>query len=100
MLPLFDYCDNVWPWSVCIKQDSHRLETLLNFACRTVLRKCRNYSASSARKELGISTLSARQKYTYPKLFISAYLYNHLPLCNIRDNCDIFGNDNRIVSDF
>jgi hypothetical protein len=21
-------------------------------------------------------------------------------LCNIRDNCDIFGNDNRIVSDF
>ena len=62
MLPLFDYCDNVWPWSVCIKQDSHRLETLLNFACRTVLRKCRNYSASSARKELGISTLSVRQK--------------------------------------
>ena len=27
ILPLFDYCDNVW--SVCIKQDSHRLETLL-----------------------------------------------------------------------
>ena len=60
ILPLFDYCDSVW--SVCTKQDSHRLETLLNFACRTVLRKRRDYSASSARKELGVSTLSARQK--------------------------------------
>ena len=59
-LPLCDYCDNVW--SVCTKQDSHQLETLLNFACRTVLRNCRDNSASSARKELGISTLSARQK--------------------------------------
>ena len=60
ILLLFDYCDNVW--SVCTKQDSHRLETLLNFACRTVLCKWKDYSASSAHKELGISTLSARQK--------------------------------------
>ena len=60
ILPLFDYCDYVW--SVCTKEESHRLETLLNFACRTVLYKRRDYSASSARKELGISTLSARRK--------------------------------------
>ena len=60
ILPLFDYCDNVW--SVCTKEESHRLETLLNFACRTVLHKRRDYSASSAHKELGISTLSARRK--------------------------------------
>ena len=60
ILPLFDYCDSVW--SICTKQDSHRLEMLSNFACRTVLRKRRDYSASSARKELGISTLSSRQK--------------------------------------
>ena len=51
ILPLFDYCDNVW--SVCTKEESHRLETLLNFACRTVLHKRRDYSASSAHKELG-----------------------------------------------
>ena len=49
-------------WSVCTKEESNRLETLLNFVCRTVLHKCRDYSASSARKELGISTLSARWK--------------------------------------
>ena len=51
-------------WSVCTKEESHRLETLLNFACRTVLHKRKDYSASSASKELGtcISTLSARQK--------------------------------------
>ena len=46
ILHVFDYFDNVW--SVCTKQDSYGLETLLNFACRTVLRKRRDYSASSA----------------------------------------------------
>ena len=60
ILPLFDYCDNVW--SVFTKEESYRLETLLNFACRTVLHKRRDYSASSARKESGMSTLSARRK--------------------------------------
>ena len=47
---------------VCTKEESHQLETLLNFACRTVLHKRRDYSASSARKKFGISTLSARRK--------------------------------------
>ena len=73
-------------WSVCTKQDSHRLETLLNFACRTVLRKRRDYFASSAHKELGISTLSARQKvhlaqtvYKCLSLQSSTYLNNLFP---------------------
>ena len=44
-------------WSVCTKE-----ETLLNFVCRTVLHKRRDYSASSACKEVGISTLSVEQK--------------------------------------
>lgn len=49
-------------WSVCTKDESHRLEKLLNFACRTVLHKRRDYSATAARKELGISTLGTRRK--------------------------------------
>ena len=48
-------------WSGCTKDEALRLETLLNFACRTVLRKCRDYSASAAHSELGLSTLSARR---------------------------------------
>ena len=60
ILPSFDYCDVVW--SGCTKDEALHLETLLNFACRTVLRKCRDYSASAARSELGLSTLSARRK--------------------------------------
>ena len=55
----FDYCDVAW--SGCTKDEALRLETLLNFACRTVLRKRRDYSASAARSELGLSTLSARR---------------------------------------
>ena len=60
ILPTFDYCDVVW--SGCTRDEALRLETLLNFACRTVLRRRRDYSASSARGELGLSTLSARRK--------------------------------------
>ena len=60
ILPTFDYCDIVW--SGCTKQESHRLETLLNFSCRTVLRRRRDYSATAARRELGLSTLASRRK--------------------------------------
>ena len=84
-LPLFDNCDNVS--SVCTKEGSHRLETLLNFACRTVLHKCRDYSASSDRKKLGISTLFARRKshlaqiiYKCVSLQSPTYLSNLFPL--------------------
>ena len=38
ILPLFDYCDVVW--SGCTKSEASRLETLLNYACHTVLHKC------------------------------------------------------------
>ena len=60
ILPSFDYCDVVW--SGCTKDEALRLEALLNFACRTVIRKRRDYSASAARKQLGLSTLSCRRK--------------------------------------
>ena len=58
--PSFDYCDVVW--SRCIKGEALCLETLLNFACGTVLCRRRDYSASATHSELGLSTLSARRK--------------------------------------
>ena len=60
ILPHFDYCDVVWFGST--KSESHRLESLLNFACCTVLRRCKHSSASAARHDLGLSTLSFRRK--------------------------------------
>ena len=60
ILPIFDYCDVVW--FGCTKSDSHHLDLLLNFSCRTVLRRRKYSSASSARRDLGISTLSSRRK--------------------------------------
>ena len=60
VLPSFDYCDIVW--SGCTKQQSLRLESLLNFGCRIVLRKSRDFSASAVRKELGLCTLASRRK--------------------------------------
>ena len=60
ILPSFDCCNVVW--SECTKDEALRLETLLNFACRTVLRRRRDYSASAAPGELGLSTLSAKRK--------------------------------------
>ena len=59
ILPSFDYCDVVW--SGCTKAEALRLQTLFNFACRIVLRRRRDYSASAARRQLGLSTLSARR---------------------------------------
>ena len=61
ILPHFDYCDVVWIG--CTKAESLRLESLLNFACRTVLHRCKLSSASAARCELGLSTLSSRRKF-------------------------------------
>ena len=60
ILPSFNYCDVVW--SGYTKDEILRLETLLNFACRTVLHRRRDYSASTAHGELGLSTLSTRRK--------------------------------------
>ena len=61
ILPLFDYCDVVC--SGCTKSEAFRLETLLNYACRTVLRKRSGSSTSAARSELGLSTLASRRKF-------------------------------------
>lgn len=60
ILPSFDYCDIVW--SGCTNQQAKHLETLLNFSCRTVLRKQKEYSACAARRELGLTTLASRRK--------------------------------------
>ena len=59
ILPSFDYCDVVW--SGCTEAEALRLQTLFNFACRIVLRRRRDYSASAARRQLGLSTLSAKR---------------------------------------
>ena len=60
ILPSFDYCDVVW--SGCTKDEALRLETLLNVARCTVLCRHRDFSASAAHGELGLSTLSTRRK--------------------------------------
>ena len=60
ILPHLDYCDVVW--SSCTKSQSLRLETLMNFACCTVLHRSRHSSASAACSDLGFSTLSSRRK--------------------------------------
>ena len=61
ILPHFDYCDVVWIG--CTKAESLRLESLLNFACRTVLHRFKFSSSAAARCELGLSTLSSRRKF-------------------------------------
>ena len=60
ILPHFDYCDVVW--AGCTQKDSHRLETLLNFGCKIVLRRCRASSSAIALRDLGLTTLSSRKK--------------------------------------
>ena len=61
ILPLFDYCLKI-VWSGCTKSEASRLETLLNYACCTVLCKRRGSSALAACRELGLSTLASRRK--------------------------------------
>ncbi len=39
ILPHFDYCDVVW--ITCTNSESLRLESVLNFACHTVLCRCK-----------------------------------------------------------
>ena len=60
VLPHFDYCDVVW--SSCTQEESRRLESLLNFGCKTVLRRKRDSSSTAALKELGLTTLTLRRK--------------------------------------
>ena len=95
ILHLFNYCDVVW--SGCTMSEASRLETLLNYACCTVLYKCKGSSALAARRELAIcrSFQSGFQEKTLPcsyhiqlyvfqvpTLSISAFFFAFIPLQN------------------
>ena len=58
ILPSFNHCDVVW--GCCSNEEALLLECLQNFAARVILHQRRWQSASSARKELNLSTLSSR----------------------------------------
>lgn len=60
ILPSFDYCDIAW--SGCTQEESRRLESLLNFGCKIVLRRCRFSSSSTALQELQLTNLASRRK--------------------------------------
>ena len=59
-------------WSGCTKAESVRLESLLNFACLTVLHRRKDSSATAARYELGLSTLGM---YMFTLLYKSIHTY-------------------------
>ena len=56
----FDYCEVVW--SGCSKSDALHLETLLNFACRTVLRSHRDFLLLLLVVNLAFPLYSTRRK--------------------------------------
>ena len=76
ILPHFDYCDVVW--SGCTRKDSHRLETLLNFGCKIVLRRCCASSSATALLDLGLTTLSSSRKPHMAQCMFSC-LSSHSP---------------------
>ena len=76
ILPHFDYSDVVW--IECTKAASLHLESLLNFACRSVLYRCKFSSASAAHCELGLSTLSSRRKFHLVQI-VFKFLYSISP---------------------
>ena len=65
-------------WFGCTKSESHHLESLLNFACRTVLCRCKHSSASAARHNLSLSTLSSRRKLHHSQSVFKC-LSSHCP---------------------
>ena len=60
ILPLVDYCDVVW--DNCTQHDSHRLQSLFNYACRLALHRPRLASSSALWKELGLTSLHYRRR--------------------------------------
>ena len=60
ILPHFDYCDVVW--SSCTQEESRRLESLLNFGCKIVLCKRRDFSSTTALHELELTALTSRRR--------------------------------------
>ena len=59
ILPCLDYCDVVW--KSCTKNDSQRLQTLFNYACRIALHRPRLHSSSALWSELGLTSLDVRR---------------------------------------
>ena len=60
ILPCVDYCDIVW--NNCTQQDSSRLQTLFNYACRLVLHRPRLSSSCALWEDLGLIRLLTRRK--------------------------------------
>ena len=60
ILPSVDYCDIVW--NNCTQQDSSRLQTLFNYACRLVLHRPRLSSSCALWEDLGLTCLLTRRK--------------------------------------
>ena len=88
--PSFDYCDVVW--NSCSKYESDRLEKLQNYAAKSILHKRRDFSSTTAREILGLSTLQCRRKFhllchtfksvnhlhpTYLSDLFSTFTHNH-----------------------
>ena len=67
---------------LCIDDNStyilQYLENLLNFGCRIVLNRNKNFSASAVRKELGLPTLASRRKLHLAQLMFKC-LSSHSP---------------------
>lgn len=61
VIPTFNYCDVVL--SNCTTAEAKGLDTLFNYGWCLVLHKLHLYSASSARQELQLATLSNRRKF-------------------------------------
>ena len=58
LLPSFDDCDVVW--NSCTSEEAATLERLQNYAARLSIHQRKGYSASAAKKQLGLATLSSR----------------------------------------
>ena len=71
ILPCVDYCDIVW--DCCSKQDSNRLQTLFNYACRIALHNLRLSSSCALRNDLGLSSLSSRRKLHLAQLMFKCH---------------------------
>ena len=77
ILPVFDYGDVVW--ASCTKKEAQQMETLLNYACRVVLHRRKHESATAARSELGMTTLTVRRKIHLDRLMYKCTHSQHPP---------------------
>ena len=90
ILPSMDYCDIVW--NNCNQQDSSRLQTLFNYACRLVLHRPRHSSSCALWEDLGLTCLLTRGKLHLAELVYRchnslapsylSYLFHRLSHCH------------------